>query len=414
MSSKVRTCASMPLVALMFIIASVALGGVPDGWPGKARPYYQMLAKALEFGDGGTIFDSTLDDLATYLGSPGLSGADLQRIPSDVLMSVGSLGKACSDGAGTSGGVPCVSIITNPDAFRAAFVTRPPRGGDILSSRFFAPKITNVNDPPESRGLGWRKLVRLRSRPGSPAARHGIETAIILFNFFTAPGEKPFGPSAESVNTQVILTTTPSDQDSIYWLDYGRISKGGKLSLELDASFDARDFQPNTGPGGGTSGVQPYFVPDGCIGCHGGENANRSLVNYLDTDHWFDRLDNDFARVRAEGTPVLFDAGTDDAVSPDFARAFDIIRQFNEEAEHQAALAAPQAFHRTAAQTWLRIHEISNNHLPPIARAVPASAVWSAQSQGDAEALGLLNRYCFRCHGTIKFNVFDKSAVQDS
>jgi len=30
----------------------------------------------------------------------------------------------------------------------------------------------------------------------------------------------------------------------------------------------------------------------------------------------------------------------------------------------------------------------------------------------EAEALDLLNRYCFRCHGTIKFNVFDKGAVK--
>lgn len=411
MPFKLRSGGSTALVVFLFVIAIVALAAVPHGSPDKARAYYQSLAKVLGFRDSATIFDSTLDDVVSYVGYLGLSGQDLQRIPSDVLMDPARLGKPCS-GTTAAGAEPCLSAIANPDVFQQAFATIPPRAGDILASRFFAPKITNVNDPPDTRGLGWRKLIRLRSRPGSAAAKHGIDAAIILFNFFTAPGVKPFGASAESVNTQVILTTTASDKDSIYWLDYGPISKGGKLSIELDASFDARDFQPNSAPGGGPSGIQPYYVPDGCVGCHGGENPNRPLINYLDTDHWFDRLDNDFARVRVEGTPVLFDANTDDAATLEFAKALDIIRQFNEEAEHHASIAAPQSFHRTAAQTWLRIHENSNNHFPPIARAVPSSATWSAQSPGDTEVLQLLNRYCFRCHGTIKFNVFDKAAVQ--
>jgi hypothetical protein len=417
MSLKLGSRRFTVLLFSLLVIAIVALGAVPRGSPEQAKAYYQSLAKTLELTDSAKIFDTTLDDVTSYLGYPGLSGQDLQRIPSDVLMDPTKLGKPCPATA-TPESTPCPTTVSNPDLFRQAFLTIPPRAGDILASRFFAPKITNVNDPSETRGLGWRKLVRLRSRPGSSAARHQIDSAIILFNFFTDPGVKPFGASADSVNTQVILTTTAgsittaSDKDSIYWLDYSPIGKGGKLSLELDASFDARDFQPNLAPGGGKSGVQPYYVPDGCIGCHGGENPNRPLINYLDTDHWFDRLDNDFARVRAEGTPVLFDAGSDDTTTPDFARALDVIRQFNEEAERHASVAAPQSFHRTAAQTWLRIHETSNSHFPAIARAVQSSVSWSAQTPGDTETLALLNRYCFRCHGSIKFNVFDKASVQ--
>jgi hypothetical protein len=405
---------STVILLFLLVAAIVALAAVPSGSPEKATAYYQSIAKVLEFKDSAKIFDSTLDDVTSYVGYPGLSGADLQRIPSDILMDPARLGKPCPVAPSTDGTPAplCLSAVSNPDLFAQAFVTIPARPGDILASRFFAPKITNVNDPPETRGLGWRKLVRLKSRSGSAAAKHGIDSAIILFNFFTPPGVKPFGISADSVNTQVILTTTAPDKDSIYWLDYAPLSKGGKLSLELDASFDARDFQPNVAPGGGTSGVQKYFVPDGCVGCHGGENFSRPLVNYLDTDHWFDRLDNDFARVRAEGTPVLFDSGSDDVTTPDFARVFDVIRQFNEEAEHHASFAAPQAFHRAAAQTWLRIHEGSNNHFPPIERAVQSSVTWNAQTPGDTETLALLNRYCFRCHGTIKFNVFDKASVQ--
>ena len=36
---------------------------------------------------------------------------------------------------------------------------------------------------------------------------------------------------------------------------------------------------------------------------------------------------------------------------------------------------------------------------------------WNPKSAVDQELLTGLNRYCFRCHGTIKFNVFDKAQV---
>lgn len=383
--------------------------GVPHGSAGNAQTYYHKLATEIAFRDSATILESTLDDVPNYMGYSGLSGQDLQRLSSAVLMDPAALGRPC-EGISPA---QCLTAVVNPDLFRQTFGANPIQDGEILVSRFFAPKIINVNDLPDTRALGWRKLVRLRARPGSQARQHGIDVAIILFNFFVPPSVQPFGPTSESVNTQVILTSTADDRDSIYWLDYGRLSEGGRLSLNLDATFDARDFEPNTAPGGGASGVQPYFVPDGCVGCHGGENEHRTLVNYLDTDHWYDRLDNDFARLRLEGAPVLFDAGTEDTTDPDYAKAFEVIRHFNKEAEQHAALKNPQSFHRTAAKKWLDLHEHSNDHFPPIARAVPSTASWDPASPNDAQELNLLNRYCFRCHGTVKFNVFDKASVQE-
>src|SRR5262249_52963328 len=152
--------------------------------------------------------------------------------------------------------------------------------------------------------------------------------------------------------TQVMLLRSRSafnrgNRDSLYWLDYGPLSGGGKLSLALDAFFDASDLQ-------GTGVKKPYFVPDGCVACHG-ENPQRPMVNYLDTDHWLDRLDDDFANVRAANLPVLFDAGSD-PTTPAFARAFDAIRQFNEEAEIHSSFSQPQSVHRRATVTWLRLH----------------------------------------------------------
>lgn len=315
-------------------------------------------------------------------------------------MNVAKLGEPCPSNS------LCPPSLDDPTGFQKLMLVRPLRPGDILSARFFAPKISNVNDPTETRDIGWRKLVRLRARPGSLAEQHQIDSAIILFNYFVAPGIKPFQAGAESVNTQVMLTSMAlDDRDSIYWLDYGPRSKGGLLSKQLDATFDAADLQG----GRSLSAVKPYYVPDGCIACHG-NNPRKPLVNYLDTDHWFDRLNDDFSRVRAEGALVLFDAGTDDVTSPAFARAFDVVRQFNEETEEHAAVVQPNAFHLAAGRNWLRLHERSSAHLSPAERAVPTQTRWSAS---DAEAVGLLNRYCFRCHGTIKFNVFDKKEVMD-
>lgn len=388
------------LIAVAFWTAVFA--AVPQGSEARARQYYVNLPDEIGFSSRVSILDSTLDDLLAYVGYFGLAARDLERLPSAALMDATELGRPCDPGS-----LPCATSVSNTAVFQEAFRNRPLRPDEILAARFFAPKITNVNDAPETRKVGWRKLVRLRARHGSVAATNKIDSAIILFNFFVGPGEKPFGVQSESANTQVMLTSTAlDDRNSIYWLDYGKLSEGGKLSLKLDASFDAGDLQAAADPG---TGLKPYYVPDGCIACHG-QNPSKSLVNYLDTDHWFDRLENDFARVRAEGTPVLFDAGTDDAGSASFAVAFDVIRRFNEEAERHASVAQPNSFHLAAGRTWLGLHDNSAAHLPPTARAIASSPRWST-SAPDREAIEALNRYCFRCHGTIKFNVFDKKEM---
>lgn len=378
----VRAC------ALLLALAGIA--AVPNGSAEKAREYYTRIAKELSFRDSATMLDSTLDDVLVYAGYAGLTAADLERLPSNILMDPVALEQPCT-------AQPCPGA-SDTDRFRATVAIRPLRPGDILASQFFAPKIINVNDPPATRSLGWRKLVRLRSRPGSPAAKHQIESVTILFNVFTKPGERPF--SSESVNTQVMLTSTASNRDSIYWLDYGPLSAGGRLSLQLDASFEAADLQAAA-----TGGIKPYFVPDGCNACHG-DNPTKALINYLDTDHWFDRTQTDLSRVKQEGHPILLDAGTDDATTPAFARAFDVIRQLNEEANAHAGSAQPRGFHRLATRRWLRLHQNSNQHFPLTQRAVGS---WTTPE--EQEALSMLNQYCFRCHGTIKFDVFDKKEV---
>ena len=153
MSLKLRNYRAMVAAASLLAVAIVALCAVPRGSPEQAKTYYQSLAKTMEFADSAKIFDTALDDVTSYLGYPGLSGQDLQRIPFDVLMDPIRLGKPCPAIASPDS-APCPSTVSNPDLFRQAFATIPPRAGNILASRFFAPKITNVNDPPETRGLG--------------------------------------------------------------------------------------------------------------------------------------------------------------------------------------------------------------------------------------------------------------------
>jgi hypothetical protein len=390
-------------IAIVVSACVVALSGtaVPQGSEENARAYYAELSGTLKFKNSQTILESTLDDVPRYLGYSGLSANDLQRINPSVLMEPTQLGGNCSSKG------DCATGVDDEAAFATNFAVLPLRPGDILASRFLAPKIANMADPPEIRALGWRKLVRLNARQGSEAAKHEIAAAVILFNFFTKPAEQPFTPASESVNTQVMLLTkrsafTRGDRDSLYWLDYGPLSAGGKLSVALDAFFDASDLQ-------GTGVKKPYYVPDGCIACHG-ENPRRPMVNYLDTDHWFDRLDDDFANVRAANLPVLFDGGNDTA-KPQFVRAFDAVRQFNEEAEAHSSFSQPQSTHRRATVTWLRLHRTTDDHLPPVTRTIGAQMKWRTDSANDRELLGLLNRYCFRCHGTITFDVFDKAAV---
>jgi hypothetical protein len=388
--------------AVLVSVFMAAQGAVPSGTPEKARAYYGELAKLLQFSTPETILDSTLDDVPRYLGYAGLSGRDLEQLPSFVLMDPLRLGQQCEPQSS------CETAVGNPTEFRRTFSVLPLRPGDILAARFLAPKIANVSESAETRAHGWRKLVRLQARSGSRAASRGIAAGIILFNFFTKPGEKPFVSGAESVNTQVMLLSTPAavrKQDALYWLDYGPLTAGGKLSLKLDATFEAGDLQ------GDPAATKPYFVPDGCVACHG-ENPERAMVNYLDTDHWFDRLANDFSRVRDEGTPVVFDGGADTS-SPQFALAFDVIRRFNEEAERQAAMAQRNSFHVLAGRNWLKLHKDNNSHIPAIDRGIPAKRNWNPASDNDRELLDALNRYCFRCHGTIKFNVFERPQVFD-
>ena len=369
-------CALAILFGFLFAQGMNAQTVVP-GSEAQAREYYVRISK--EIGFQATPSVTTLDNLLDFVGYP-VSGAKVETLDPVILMDPVRV-------ASPDQGLGLQVLGLNGASLRS---------GDILATRFFAPKITNVNVAAPL--PGWRKLVRLRARPDSRAARAGIQAVVILFNFFAnVASNQPF--SGPSVNTQVMLLA-PSRNDRLYWLDF---QQDLTLGLQLNASFDAADL-----PDGAS---HPYFVPDGCNDCHGSpSNLQPAMVNYLDTDHWFDSLDDDFASLKTAGTPLLFDAHTNDTSQPSFAQAFDVIRRFNEEALAQNAAVQPSSFEAQAARTWLKLHPQSDEHFPPVSRgfSLGDAPVWQ---QSEAGGLAELNRYCFRCHGSVRFSVFDRAAV---
>jgi hypothetical protein len=408
-ASRFRNVAGFALAMVLLVCIltpSGSLADVPSGDERSATTYYRLLAKTLEFSTPEQIFQTTLDDLASYLGYNGFTGADFQNIPSAILMNPEQLlAHTAADNN--------VGILQRLDVVLASLGAIPIRPDDILVTRFFAPKIMNIREPESTRRIGWRKLVRLRARPGSPARKQHIAEGIILFNIFTQPGSAPFASNNESVNTQVMLITetgsvpAPNDDGpaTIYWLDYQPLSTGGKLSLFLNATFDANELPQSTDQ------TRHYYVPDGCVACHG-NNGQRSLVNYLDTDHWFDRLDTDFQTLKASGIPLLFDAGTNDNTAISFKLAFDVIRRFNSEADEAVRKAQPRHDEALASVKWLEVHATTNAHILPADRSIGQEPRWSSQDANDVKVLGAFNQYCFRCHGTVKFSVFNKQEIR--
>ena len=57
-----------------------------------------------------------------------------------------------------------------------------------------------------------------------------------------------------------------------------------------------------------------------------------------------------------------------------------------------------------------RSHATSNAHAAPVARGFSTSPGPKWQPT-EADGLGLLNRFCFRCHGSVRFSVFDRPSV---
>ena len=380
-----------------------------QGNEAEAKDYYARISNDLNFSFDG----SDLSGLLKYLGYEGITAADLEAIDPALLTPSNSTEFD-----------NLASAMSDKGTFLSKFTLADFAGGTILSSRFIAPKIVDVTVSPPTTS-GWRKLVRLKVRAGSDADKAGLLSGYVLFNYARAQTETdPFKDVATdsaraSKNNQVMLVPKPDQaslEDSAYWAVYGTKADGYPSAYFLAAVFDL----PSGGAGDGK-----YFIPRSCATCHGhadvafgsieGKPFPFAKVNYLDTDHWRDRtLNGDYFADAGNNAGVLFDGGINQG-TPKYERAFDIIRKLNKEIIEQNVQAerdpAQPSFQIRSARKWASLHAASSAHVEPLQRALAGTHVWDSSQTNDKELLGLLNKYCFRCHSSMIYSVFDKTEV---
>ena len=387
---------------------------VENGNEAVARKYYrEKVSPHLQFLSPNTIENSSIKDLLDYFGY-NITPQDLHQLTSDQLM-------------------------------------QKSEEGDILAARFFAPKISDVSDRPAqipAGGFGWRKLVRFKVKAGSKADENDMVALLFLQNNFEKTIEgNPFDANNNvSLFNQAIVVRerglftelTEEGKHSIYFLTYGPLVKidgdnkplkdqngnfqdEGRLTLSLNATFDENDRNPET-----NRPPKEYFVPDSCVQCHGGTSF-QGKANYLDTDHWFDRVtpnygvdeekfkQEDFTALAQSPYGILFDGGKDIA-SDRFRKAFDTIRKLNEEIKDQnAVLGEAENFQLGAVRRWLDLHKpdaFGDSHVAPFERGY-GDQKWDPSNNNHRRMLYFLNRYCYRCHSSVAYNVFDREAVKE-
>lgn len=262
---------------------------IAPGDPGEAETYYKEIYPKLKEFPKATIIDSSIEDMLAYYGFRAIPPATLEAQAPDVIMDFEKLRTA----------------VAAPE-FDAAYQANPLRLNEIAVVRFFAPKIVNVRDTQTAGvpfgGFGWRKVLRFRARDGSPARNAGLDAFYLLFNFASKQPAFPEGIHAAQIQAMLVPTYPTSAHLDSYFLVYDGLGTptAGKVGLFLTATFDLEGSVPQ----------DKYFVPRACGQCHGTEAADqkRAKVNYLDTDHWIDRTQDDFTSIPAAKVLVDGDA----------------------------------------------------------------------------------------------------------
>ena len=306
--------------------------------------------------------------------------------------------------------------VAQPSTFLSNLTLDSFQSERVLVSRFFAPKIVDYSGAPPYTP-GWRKLVRLTALLGSRADVNGAASVYILFNYVKADvNADPFKEN-RSKNNQVIVipkTFAAGKEDSAYFMVYLE-GPAYQLGLALEGvAFDLPVLK-----------IGAYFVPSSCAQCHGhdagaGDRGPRpkdgiyrfARLNYLDTDQWTDAMRLDFSALLGTKNGVVFDGGTDHT-APAFAAAFAVVRSLNTGIQKQNASVDASDFKTKAVEKWLELHAKSDAPIPQENRSF-GNQLWNAApGSDDQQLLTLLSRYCFRCHSSIRYNVFDKEGVAD-
>ena len=378
-----------------------------------AQKYYkEVVSPQVGFATPDTILLSTVQDLLNFLGYTSVTPKDLHRLSSKELMALGG-------------------------------------PNEILATAFFAPKITDVsenNNIPPLKGYGWRKLIRFKAKPSSDADHNEIDSLYFLQNIFEPDlNVDPLDPDKHvSLNNQAILVRRLSaaplpTKQAAYFLTYeplvvvdshnlpvkgsdGKFVDNGRISFGLAATFDEDDRDPET-----NSDFKEYFVPAACVQCHGGNSA-RGKLNFLDTDAWLDRVspqygvaagsspfysEEDFTAVAGSPFAVLYDCGKD-PMKPEFNAGFDIFRKLNESIRDQnqaVGQGSAVVYQLEAVKKWLDLHAASTDHIPPYKRGF-GTQIWGESNQTHRKALYFFSRYCYRCHSSVRYNVFDLANVK--
>jgi hypothetical protein len=392
----------------------LAKGGVTvsiaPGDDAGAKKYYGRIASKLKLSlldaAGNLSPEANLDRLIEYAGFGGVTAIDLQDLESGLLMPQDA-----------SAFDALANKVQNKTSFLAQRKLTDFTDDKLLVSRFFAPKIVDytqllVATDTKHYTPGWRKLVRLRALPGSAASGQNVDSVYLLFNLVKSDvNVDPFDKNS-SKNNQVIIVPkgVQADEDSAYFLVYGPMPQG-QLALALkNVAFDL------------PAGPKEYFVPVSCSQCHGHDGFGgadgpeppdgiyrKARVNYLDTDQWHDAIGFDFPQL--VGTPwgVVFDGGTD-LVSPKYAAAMAVLRKLNQGALDQVKAINNQDFKYRAAEKWVTLHDGHDQPVPFTERAI-GQKLWDPSKPDETELLGLLDHYCFRCHSSLVYNVFDRDGV---
>jgi hypothetical protein len=395
----------------------------PGGAQADAENYYKRIAPLVNFKN---LPASNMAEFLVYLGFEGLQPADLEVLSSERLMP-----------ASKADFEQLAAEVKDPATFKSKRSLQDFAKDKFLVSRFFAPKIVDFNatpnpDPKQNpHKAGWRKIVRIVPLPKSDADKGHIREAYILMNYFQPDVEKtPFpvsfsdlSPNTESVNNQIILVPkkhVAEKEDSAFWIVYQPSSTGYQLGFFLNAAFDV--LPPD-------SSTQKYFVPTACAQCHGhdeiGEKTDPLVgpfpfakTNYLDTDQWYDMLDFDFPGTKNAtlDADVVFD-GKRDHTTKTYAAAVRVIAKLNEAIQKQNEESQKpkgrDEFKILAVKKWLALHKANPQpELSPFKRAIGKGKQWDAKNDVDAKLLPLMDRFCFRCHSAVRFDVFDRGAVK--
>jgi len=408
---------------------------VQPGNPTEALQYYTRIGVVLDF----DFLSSNLDTFLEYLGFAttsgttrrGLQASDLEKIDSFNLMP-----KSVSEFQSLA------DEVADPVGFRATLQLSDFSDGKVLVSRFFAPKIAtyfnpapNADAPIERDDIipGWRKLVRLTSRKGSTADNAGVRHVYLLFNVKNAnPDVNPYAGNESKNNQVIIVPKEATTGDNCYFAVYKSETDGYKIGQFLAADFD---LPGHTGLPDGK-----YYVPRSCAECHGhsgnlgsvdlkGEPVTASgqptndfstgvyryaKPNYLDTDQWYDWMEFDYRGVTTSFNDVIFDGGKDHG-SQAYERALGVVRRLNSAIRDETFRAEKKtgvkSYQTQAVEKWIGLHA-SNVHRKPYSVRSFGTEDWDATSPDEMRLVRLLNNHCFRCHSSLRYNVFDKAAVR--